>query len=270
MASASSLTLPARTARSFIEPPGVNSYCAIVRQRKPRTPKTRLQRSGPALRVRGVRPLVRDSAAWAWTRSKSAIASRSLRSMGARLAHAAALTDAPRHPSRQIEPLTPEQPTTLLATVADHRLDALITVAVGLRWQDVDLEAGGVLSVRQTLERAGSEPRFGEPKTRAAAPHDHDARDRGQGPASASKARARRTAGGRPSVARLRARVHHDDRDRGRPPRRAAPGGRPGRAGERGGDRGRGAAGTPNCGGVAERRKAPRAGNMVLCWIVNH
>ena len=86
----------------------------------------------------------------------------------------AALTDAPRHRTRQIEPLTPGQASTLLAAVADHRLEALITVAVGLglrqgealglRWEDVDLDAG-VLSVRQTLERAGSKPRFGEPKT---------------------------------------------------------------------------------------------------------
>ena len=86
----------------------------------------------------------------------------------------AALTDPPRHRVREIEPLTPAQASTLLAAVAGHRLEALITVAVGLglrqgealglRWQDVDLEAG-VLSVRQTLERAGREPRFGEPKT---------------------------------------------------------------------------------------------------------
>ena len=58
--------------------------------------------------------------------------------------------------------------------VAGHRLEALITVAVGLglrqgealglRWEDVDFQASTV-SVRQTLERAGREPRFGEPKT---------------------------------------------------------------------------------------------------------
>ena len=86
----------------------------------------------------------------------------------------AALTDAPRHRPRQIKPLTPEQANALLAAVAGHRLGALITVAVGiglrqgealgLRWQDVDLDAG-VLSVRQTLERAGTAPLFGEPKT---------------------------------------------------------------------------------------------------------
>ena len=88
--------------------------------------------------------------------------------------NAAALTDAPRHQVRQIEPLTPAQANTLLAAVEGHRLEALITVAVGLglrqgealglRWEDVDLEAG-VLSVRRTLERAGTEPRFGAPKT---------------------------------------------------------------------------------------------------------
>ena len=86
----------------------------------------------------------------------------------------AALTDAPRHLARQIEPLTPRQATALLAAVAGHRLEGLITVAVGLglrqgeslglRWEDIDFETG-VLVVRQTLERAGREPRFEEPKT---------------------------------------------------------------------------------------------------------
>ena len=86
----------------------------------------------------------------------------------------AELTDAPRHRARQIQPLTPEQAATLLDAVAGHRLEGLITVAVGLglrqgealglRWEHVDIEAG-VLAVRQTLERGGPEPRFGEPKT---------------------------------------------------------------------------------------------------------
>ena len=86
----------------------------------------------------------------------------------------ATLTDAPRHRARQITPLTPGQAAALLKAVASHRLEALITVAVGLglrqgealglRWEDIDLDAG-VLAVRQTLERAGTEPRFGEPKT---------------------------------------------------------------------------------------------------------
>jgi integrase len=59
--------------------------------------------------------------------------------------------------------LSPEEAKTLLAAVAGHRLEALITVAVGLglrrgealglRWRDVDLKAG-TLSVRHTLERS--------------------------------------------------------------------------------------------------------------------
>ena len=87
----------------------------------------------------------------------------------------AVLTDPPRHRTREITPLTPRQAGTLLAAVAGHRLEALITVALGLglrqgealglRWEeDVDLEAG-TLSVQQTLVRAGREPRFEEPKT---------------------------------------------------------------------------------------------------------
>ena len=86
----------------------------------------------------------------------------------------AALTGPPRHRPRQIEPLTSKQAKTLLGAVAGHRLEALFTVAVGLglrrgealglSWEAVDLDAG-VLAVRRTLERAGAEPRFGEPKT---------------------------------------------------------------------------------------------------------
>ena len=77
--------------------------------------------------------------------------------------NAAALSDAPRHDVREIRPLSPEEAKTLLAAVAGHRLEALITVAVGLglrrgealglRWRDVDLKAG-TLSVRHTLERS--------------------------------------------------------------------------------------------------------------------
>lgn len=81
--------------------------------------------------------------------------------------NAAALTDPPRHRPRQIQPLTPEQAKTLLRAVIGHRLEALITVALGLglrrgealalHWDAVDLEAG-VLSVRHTLDWKGGDP----------------------------------------------------------------------------------------------------------------
>ena len=80
--------------------------------------------------------------------------------------NAAALSDAPRHEPREIQPLSPEEAKTLLASVAGHRLEALITCAVGLglrrgealglRWCDVDLKAGK-LSVSHTLERSGGD-----------------------------------------------------------------------------------------------------------------
>ena len=86
----------------------------------------------------------------------------------------ASLTDPPRYRAREIAPLTPDQTRKFLAAVADHRLEALFTVAVGLGlrlgeglglpWDAVDLDAG-TLSVRQTLERGGKQPRFGEPKS---------------------------------------------------------------------------------------------------------
>ena len=72
----------------------------------------------------------------------------------------AALVDSPRVVHAEIKPLTPDQARALLAVAAEHRLGALITVAValglrqgeilGLRWDDVDLEAGA-LSVRHAL-----------------------------------------------------------------------------------------------------------------------
>jgi integrase len=78
----------------------------------------------------------------------------------------AALVDPPRHRVREIQPLTPEQARTLIDSVRDHRLGAIVSVAtalglrqgeaLGLRWQDVDFD-GGRLSVRQALERSGGD-----------------------------------------------------------------------------------------------------------------
>jgi len=80
--------------------------------------------------------------------------------------NAAALVEPPRHTARQIEPLTPAQARTLLEASRGHRLGALVSVAtalglrlgegIGVRWVDVDLEAG-TLSVRQAIERSGGD-----------------------------------------------------------------------------------------------------------------
>jgi integrase len=81
--------------------------------------------------------------------------------------NAAALVDPPRHTAKQIQPLAPEQARALLVAARGHRLGALVSVgtavglrigeALGLRWADVDLDAG-TLSVTQAIERSGGEP----------------------------------------------------------------------------------------------------------------
>jgi integrase len=81
--------------------------------------------------------------------------------------NAAALVEPPRHTAKQIRPLTPEQARELLAAAKGHRLGALVSVstavglrigeALGLRWADVDLDAG-TLSVTQAIERSGGDP----------------------------------------------------------------------------------------------------------------
>jgi integrase len=78
----------------------------------------------------------------------------------------AELVEAPRHQAREIQPLTPEQARRLLEAAKGHRLGGVISVAtalglrlgeaLGLRWADVDFDAG-TLSVKQALERSGGD-----------------------------------------------------------------------------------------------------------------
>ena len=81
--------------------------------------------------------------------------------------------DPPKAPRKEIRPLTPEQVRSLLRTAQGDRLGALYALAIttglrqgelfGLRWEDVDLEAGK-LSVRQTLTTPKGGRRLGPPK----------------------------------------------------------------------------------------------------------
>src|SRR5215212_6334650 len=81
--------------------------------------------------------------------------------------------DPPKTQRKEIRPLTPEQVRTLLKTAQGNRLEALYALAIttglrqgelfGLRWEDVDLEAGK-LSVRQTLTTPKGGRRLGPPK----------------------------------------------------------------------------------------------------------
>ncbi|HET8630265.1 MAG TPA: site-specific integrase [Thermomicrobiales bacterium] len=86
------------------------------------------------------------------------------------------LTEPPRVTPPELQTLTPAQARAFLDAVRGDRLEALYAVALalglrqgealGLRWQDVDVDAG-VLHVRVALQRLrGDGPRLVEPKTR--------------------------------------------------------------------------------------------------------
>src|SRR5207248_2376455 len=88
----------------------------------------------------------------------------------------ATLVDPPHVERPELHALDPDQAGRLLAAVRGDRLEALYAVALalglrqgealGLRWQDIDLDAG-TLSVRVALQRVrGDRPRLVEPKTR--------------------------------------------------------------------------------------------------------
>jgi len=85
------------------------------------------------------------------------------------------LVTAPSQVRREIQPLTQEQAKCLLQVVHEHRLEALLTLALvtgmrkgellGLHWQDIDFNTGS-LQVKRTVSRVG---KFGlvvsEPKS---------------------------------------------------------------------------------------------------------
>jgi integrase len=84
------------------------------------------------------------------------------------------LTDPPRQDRRKVVPLGPGEARIVLEAAKGHRLEALFTVALflglrqgeilGLRWADVDLEAG-TLSVTQALQRVDGTLILKAPKT---------------------------------------------------------------------------------------------------------
>jgi integrase len=87
----------------------------------------------------------------------------------------ATLVDTPRVPVKEVEPLSAEQALNLLEAARGDRLEALYTVALslglrqgealGLRWQDVELDRAQ-LHVRGALQRVDGAFTFVEPKTR--------------------------------------------------------------------------------------------------------
>lgn len=88
--------------------------------------------------------------------------------------NAAALATPPKQQKVDRRTISPEEAKRLLAAFEGDRLEALYRLAltlgmrqaeiIGLRWQDVDLDAG-VLHVRQTIQRIGDQVHVGQPKT---------------------------------------------------------------------------------------------------------
>ena len=88
--------------------------------------------------------------------------------------NAAALVEGPRVERFDIQPFTPAEARVFLDSIAGERLEALYSVALtmglrqgealGLRWQDVDLELG-YLRVCKQLQRVHGAPQLVEPKT---------------------------------------------------------------------------------------------------------
>ncbi|HEY5477693.1 MAG TPA: site-specific integrase, partial [Tepidiformaceae bacterium] len=84
------------------------------------------------------------------------------------------LASSPRTERKEIEPLTPEEASRLIEGMRADRFEVLYLAALstglrqgellGLRWSDIDLEAGR-LSVRQARQRVKNAPQFAEPKT---------------------------------------------------------------------------------------------------------
>lgn len=87
----------------------------------------------------------------------------------------AELAELPRHERREMQALSPEEAGCFLAAAAADRWHVLFALALttgmrpeeylGLKWQDVELERGGVTIRRTLVWRKGGEWYFGEPKT---------------------------------------------------------------------------------------------------------
>lgn len=86
----------------------------------------------------------------------------------------ATLIDAPKAKRPRVEPMPPEQARQFLEAVRGDRLEGLFNFvlatgvrqgeALGLRWDDIDLDAGSVI-IRRSLQRIGGKSVLSEPKT---------------------------------------------------------------------------------------------------------
>ncbi len=86
----------------------------------------------------------------------------------------------PRISKHEVEALTPDEARNVITAFAGHPLEALVITAMGtglregellgLRWNDVDLDAG-TLTVRYQLQTINGERTYTEPKSKASCQH---------------------------------------------------------------------------------------------------
>ena len=86
----------------------------------------------------------------------------------------ATLVDVPRPTRKEARPFSSDEARMLLAAIPEHRMEALYILclamglrqgeALGLKWEDVDLDAG-TLQIRRALQRIEGEYRLVEPKS---------------------------------------------------------------------------------------------------------
>jgi len=86
----------------------------------------------------------------------------------------AALVDSPSVRRQEVQPLSPDEARALLNAIGDERLAALYSVALalglrqgealGLRWDDIDLDSG-TLTIRKAMQRVDGKLQLVDPKT---------------------------------------------------------------------------------------------------------
>lgn len=161
-----------------VRPATLSSYRGLVRIHiEPALGSIRLSRLGPADVQRFLNERSASGLSPRRVQYLHAVLRRSLgqaHRWGLVTRNVATLVEPPRVRRREVRPLTTGQARQLLEAARGDRLEALYTVALslglrqgealGLRWDDVDLDAG-TLTVRNALQRINGTLQLVEPKT---------------------------------------------------------------------------------------------------------
>ena len=166
-------------ARPSLRPRTFDSYAMIVnRHLIPALGKIKLTRLSPQDVQKYMRQKTESGLSSRTVQYHRAVVRKALNDglrWGSVARNVAQLATPPKQSRAQLRFLTPEEARSFLDVVRGHRLEALFAVALaiglrqgealGLRWQDVDLETG-IVNVRYALQRTGGSLQLVELKTR--------------------------------------------------------------------------------------------------------